>query len=123
MTLLEYINVEKITYVYDFGDNWVHEISFGKVVYNGPYKSDELYPTLVEAKGNVPIEDSGGIMDHNETVAIMQDPNHKDYKRMHEWYSEWYHGKYTPHADIFPDLELAVRKFAKKWNKKFSKNL
>ena len=118
---LKYIKVKKFTYLYDFGDNWKHEITIGKIV-NGEFdEENKIYPILVEAKGNVPVEDSGGITAHNETAKIMQNPKHKDYERMHEWYSEWFHCKYTPHADIFPDLEYAVYKFARRWNTEFSR--
>ena len=119
---LKYIKVKKFTYLYDFGDNWEHEISIGKLVEPEFDEETEIYPKLIKAKGNVPIEDSGGITAHNETAKIMRNPKHKDYDHLHKWYSEFFHYKYTPHADIFPDLEYAVYKFARRWNTEFSRD-
>jgi hypothetical protein len=45
-----------ITYTYDFGDDWQHEITREKVVEPAPTAT---HPTCVDGRGDAPVEDSG----------------------------------------------------------------
>ena len=47
---------DKFKYVYDFGDNWVHQIVIEKLTELGPE-----FPTCLAGKRNAPPEDCGGI--------------------------------------------------------------
>ena len=48
---------EKITYLYDYGDNWEHDIVVEEVL--GEYKNK--YAQVIKYKGDCPPEDCGGI--------------------------------------------------------------
>ena len=56
----------KIVYVYDFGDDWRHDIVVEKIT---PTLPGVAYPRCTGGRGWAPEEDSGGIWAHNEAVA------------------------------------------------------
>jgi len=56
----------KIVYVYDFGDDWRHDIMVEKIT---PALPGVAYPRCTGGRGWAPEEDSGGIWAHNEAVA------------------------------------------------------
>jgi hypothetical protein len=56
----------KIAYVYDFGDDWRHDIVVEKIT---PALPGVAYPRCTGGRGWAPEEDSGGIWAHNEAVA------------------------------------------------------
>ena len=55
-----------ITYVYDFGDDWVHRVVVEKVVQADPAVT---YPRCIGGKRACPPEDCGGIHSFGEIVA------------------------------------------------------
>ena len=59
--------LEKFVYVYDFGDDWIHDIT----VENTMYLSSCAYPVCVDGKGACPSEDCGGIWGYEEQKAGM----------------------------------------------------
>jgi hypothetical protein len=48
---------ERLEYVYDFGDNWEHNISVEKIL---PADPAQTYPVCIAGRGECPPEDSGG---------------------------------------------------------------
>jgi hypothetical protein len=56
----------KIVYVYDFGDDWRHDIVVEKIT---PALPGVAYPRCTGGRGWAQEEDSGGIWAHNEAVA------------------------------------------------------
>ncbi|TDQ37704.1 pRiA4b ORF-3-like protein [Aureibacillus halotolerans] len=48
---------DKLVYVYDFGDDWEHDIVVENIL---PYDADGRYPYCVKATRMAPEEDSGG---------------------------------------------------------------
>jgi len=54
---LEDAIMKKMTYIYDFGDNWIHDITLEKVI----TVEEEPIPICVAGEGSAPVEDSGGI--------------------------------------------------------------
>lgn len=56
---------DKITYIYDFGDHWEHEIKLEDILEK---EQNESYPKCIKAKGRGPLEDIGGIWAYNEIV-------------------------------------------------------
>ncbi|MEC5317840.1 plasmid pRiA4b ORF-3 family protein [Brenneria populi subsp. brevivirga] len=73
----------KLTYLYDFGDSWEHEI----LLENGNYKSDEFDAPLLCLDGEraCPPEDCGGVPGYENLLGILQDPTHEDYEETLEW--------------------------------------
>ena len=75
--------VEQFIYVYDFGDNWHHDIII-EGVRDG--EEDVDYPVFVDGVQRCPPDDVGsssGFMDFLEAVF---DPGHEEHQRMLMWY-------------------------------------
>ena len=53
----------KVVYVYDFGDDWRHDIVVEKIL---PAVPGVAYPRCTGGRGETPAEDSGGIWVFNE---------------------------------------------------------
>ena len=84
--------VDRFLYVYDFGDNWRHDVIVEEV---RDGEADIDYPAFVDGARRCPPEDVGstdGFMDFLEAVL---DPGHEEHRRMIEWYG----GPFDP-ADI-----------------------
>jgi Plasmid pRiA4b ORF-3-like protein. len=67
------------------GDNWEHEIELVRVI----DEHDEESPYLLEAEGQSPPEDVGGVGGFNYFREIMLEPNHPEYNAMKEWSGFW----------------------------------
>lgn len=74
--------VQKISYEYDFGDGWIHEIMLEKTL---PLNLDEAYPQVIAGKRACPWEDSGGPWGYQEKLEILQDKNHALYTEIVKW--------------------------------------
>ncbi|MGB0880702.1 MAG: plasmid pRiA4b ORF-3 family protein [Polaribacter sp.] len=78
---------QKITYTYDFGDSWEHEILVEKFL----DRDKEIdYPICIKGKNNCPPEDCGGIWGFYSMLEIIQDKNHPEREEMLEWIGEDY---------------------------------
>jgi hypothetical protein len=66
----------KITYVYDFGDDWRHEILVENVL-----DPDETvtYPRCTGGRRAAPPEDSGGIWSYACMLEVFADPKHPEH--------------------------------------------
>jgi len=53
----------KVVYIYDFGDDWRHDLVVEKIV---PPSAGVAYPRCTAGRGEAPVEDSGGIWAFNE---------------------------------------------------------
>jgi len=71
---------QKLTYIYDFGDDWNHVISLKKI---WPDATD--HPMLVAGEGKCPPEDCGGVWGYEELLETVSDPKHPEYEDMREW--------------------------------------
>jgi len=60
-----------LTYLYDFGDDWEHEI---EVVLSAAGDPAKTYPRLTEITGNCPPEDIGGPPGYEMFVQVMASP-------------------------------------------------
>lgn len=72
----------KITYIYDFGDNWEHQIILEKIL---PYNTNEVYPQVIAGKRACPWEDSGGSGGYAEKLEILKDKNHEYFEEVADW--------------------------------------
>lgn len=72
-------------YTYDMGDNWQHEIQLVRVI----EEHDQESPNLLEATGQTPPEDVGGVSGFVEFREIMLDSNHPEYSEVKEWANFW----------------------------------
>ena len=85
-TLSEFFPEHKhMIYTYDMGDNWEHEIQLVGVI----EEYDKESPYLLEASGQTPPEDVGGIGGFMSFREIMLNPSHPEYGEMKEWAKYW----------------------------------
>ena len=76
----------KFEYVYDFGDNWQHEILLEKKLER---ERGTHYPVCIKAVKSGPPEDVGGIWGYYNMLEALDDPDHPE----HETFSEWLSGE------------------------------
>jgi hypothetical protein len=66
---------QKFCYIYDFGDNWEHEIIFEKRL---PVEENQAYPVCIDGKMACPPEDIGGIWDFYNKLSIARGEDEYD---------------------------------------------
>lgn len=82
----------QFAYVYDFGDDWEHEVKLEKVLEPDP---DVCYPICIKAVRAAPPEDAGGMRGYYAILEALADPEHPE----HETYFEWLGGgKWDPES-------------------------
>jgi hypothetical protein len=71
-------------YTYDFGDDWIHQISFEEVLEKDlTYYTDT--PMCIEAEGVCPPEDIGGIGGFTEFYNTVNDPKSNEGQGFRTW--------------------------------------
>ncbi len=79
------LNLKKgdaFTYIYDFGDDWCHELKIESVSTPEP---ETLYPVCLEGARSCPPEDCGGPFGYDDLLNILNDPDHDEHESMKEW--------------------------------------
>ena len=71
-----------ISYKYDFGDNWTHDIVVEAVL--PPEDGSEL-PRCTGGRRAAPPEDSGGVWGYAELLEVLADPNDPEYLDRLDW--------------------------------------
>ena len=74
--------IKRFLYVYDFGDDWQHDIVLEKII-AGDSGSDR--PLCIGGKRHRPPEDCGGPPGYVEFLGTIRDPGHTGYSAMVEW--------------------------------------
>lgn len=97
----------RITYVYDFGDDWRHKFNPTKPKEAAP---DTVYPRLIKAVGRCPPEDVGGPWGYEDFLDALADPNHEN----HEMYTEWRSGSFDPDDAEEEHLKRSVASLAER---------
>ena len=72
----------KLTYTYDFGDDWEHVIAVEGTV---PREDASIYPRCVGGRRKAPPEDCGGIWGYLELLEILDNPAHEEHEDRLEW--------------------------------------
>lgn len=69
-------------YIYDFGDNWVHEI-----LLEGIFLAEKgvKYPKCVAGERACPPEDCGGVGGYARLLGILDDPADEEHEDMVSW--------------------------------------
>lgn len=84
--LSDYLPKNKfILYTYDMGDSWEHQIEFVREIENHDAES----PYLLEAVGQTPPEDVGGVGGFVGFREIMLNTSHPEYEETKEWAGYW----------------------------------
>ena len=93
---------QKVVYVYDFGDDWRHEIILEKIL-----SADEKpYPRCIDGERACPPEDCGGPWGYENLLEILGDPKHEEYKNMMDWC-----GKIDPEAFSIEATNKLLQKY------------
>ncbi|MCZ6675959.1 MAG: plasmid pRiA4b ORF-3 family protein [Candidatus Poribacteria bacterium] len=93
---------QKLTYEYDFGDSWEHELILEKIL---PPKAGADYPICLTGKRACPPEDCGGIWGYYDFLQAIEDPNHPDHDDMLEWVG----GAFDPEAFDRDEINGALK--------------
>ena len=72
----------KFTYIYDFGDNWKHDLLVEKIL---PPEPGVRYPVCLAGKNACPPEDCGGIWGYDDVLEAIQNPDDRKYDELREW--------------------------------------
>ena len=112
----------KITYVYDFGDNWEHQIILEKVLH---FDTNEVYPEVLDGKGACPWEDSGGVGGYVEKIEILKNQEHEYYEEIADWVGiddieELDLESFDPDDVIFRNSATELRRLQKGIEKEYS---
>jgi hypothetical protein len=109
----------KFQYIYDFGDNWEHEIIFEKRL---PFDENQPLPICLEGEMACPPEDCGGINGFYQKLEIISAPPENDEDEDIQSIREWM-GDYNP--DIFDintvNQSLEPRKYNGEYNDKIAR--
>lgn len=112
MTIGKFLNenpIKKFTYIYDFGDDWIHDITVEA-------ETDEIliYPRCIAGKGACPPEDCGGVWGYeNMKMVLAETPRSKDAKMYREWLGLGRGEKFDPNA---LDLDEANKQIIGIWD-------
>lgn len=69
-------------YIYDYGDDWIHQIKVEKIL---PVGEGKPYPLLITGRRACPPEDSGGIHGYMRLIDIMANPEDDEFEQTIEW--------------------------------------
>ena len=85
----------RLTYCYDFGDDWGHTIVVEKIL---PVEKGRAYPACTGGKRSAPPEDCGGVWGYYRILDALQHPDDPKYAEVLEWVG----AEYDP-AAFHPD--------------------
>jgi len=69
-------------YVYDFGDNWNHDVKVEKALVP---EEGVTYPVCTAGQRACPPEDCGGAWGYQRLLEVLRDPSTEDYDEMVDW--------------------------------------
>lgn len=77
----------KFRYIYDMGDDWLHEIKVEKILAREP---GVQYPRCTGGARACPPEDCGGFPGYFDFLEALADPKHSEHGEMLDWIGgEW----------------------------------
>ncbi|MDT4928927.1 MAG: hypothetical protein QOF92_1794 [Pseudonocardiales bacterium] len=95
----------RLSYTYDFGDNWEHLVTVEKVL---DPQAGRRYPTCTAGRRACPPEDVGGPWGYGDFLDALADPNHED----HGHWTEWIDGSFDPDSFDLVGTDAALEAFA-----------
>ncbi|TAK54567.1 MAG: plasmid pRiA4b ORF-3 family protein [Gammaproteobacteria bacterium] len=93
---------DRLTYEYDFGDSWEHDVVLESIL---PPAPAARYPIVEDGKRACPPEDCGGPYGYLRFLEIIADPRHPEHEEMLEWAG----GDFDPEAFEVPRTKEARR--------------
>lgn len=71
---------QRFSYLYDFGDDWLHQIEVEEA------SPVALYvPVCIQGARACPLEDSGGVPGYEGVLEARADPKHPEHNEIREW--------------------------------------
>ncbi|MEY4135295.1 MAG: plasmid pRiA4b ORF-3 family protein [Saprospiraceae bacterium] len=71
---------DKLMYVYDFGDDWIHQLQVLEI------STEELdKPVCLKGERSCPPEDCGGPHGYMHLLSVLKNPNSPEYAEIIEW--------------------------------------
>jgi hypothetical protein len=93
---------EPFLYVYDFGDNWRHQVEIeGRALPEAGRK----YPACIAGERSRPPEDVGGVTGYREFLEAFHDRTHPDHRSLRHWAGR----SFGPEAFDLEKTDRAVR--------------
>ena len=81
----------RFRYEYDFGDDWLHQVTVEKVL---PADPEMRLPLCLKGKRSCPPEDVGGVWGYENFLEAIRTPDHPE----HAEYLEWIGGEFDAEA-------------------------
>jgi hypothetical protein len=92
---------DRLTYEYDFGDSWVHDVVLEAVL---PPGGDGRFPIVEAGRRACPPEDVGGIYGYADFLKAIANPKHPEHQEMLEWAGE----SFDPELFDVQEANLAI---------------
>jgi hypothetical protein len=92
----------KLTYTYDMGDSWEHNVVLEKKLARDP---SLRYPVCLAGERSCPPEDCGGIPGYYDLLEAMRDPKNE----RHDELLDWLGGEYDPEAFSVEEVNRALQ--------------
>ncbi len=93
---------DRLTYEYDFGDGWLHDVVLDEALPAG--HGGGPYPTVEAGRRACPPEDVGGIYGYLGFLEALADPKHPEHQDMIEWAGD----RFDPEAFDVGEANLAI---------------
>ena len=107
---------DQATYIYDFGDDWQHELALSRVL---PLEPGVRYPVCRDGERACPPEDCGGVGGFRHFLEILADPDHKEHKDTETWLID-HVGRYYPYdPEDFDPATVAFDNPQERWRRAF----
>lgn len=82
---------DHLTYEYDFGDGWEHNVVLEKIL---PFDKQTDLPKCTKGERECPPEDCGGVWGYQEFLQAIQNPSHPEHEEMLEWVDDEFDPEY-----------------------------
>jgi hypothetical protein len=93
----------RAVYIYDFGDNWEHQVVMEKILVRD---KNVQYPLCTGGRRACPPEDCGGLDEYAAMLEILADPSHPDHAEILAWIGlEFTPDHFARHEVHFADPE------------------
>lgn len=99
-------------YVYDYGDEWVHQIHVTD--FDCKYMPSKRSIFCTEAKGACPPEDVGGAPGYEEFCQVINDPGNPENEEMAEWVYEtcrYPRSQKWPHGVSLDSINMVLQNY------------
>lgn len=95
----------KLTYLYDFGDGWEHNVTLETQIDSQP---GVHYPRCTAGARHCPPEDIGGIHGYQNMLQALHDPQHPEHDDFIEWIGDEFDSEAFDLEDINADMHAGL---------------